>query len=111
MLHGSNPSETFASITQSLTALRQSAPDAQIIVIIPFGQYCARELKEAIEVHKKKDPSDTKVEIIDLGPAVAKTLAAKNGLMGFLHPNDRGAAYLAAKIIPRVISTLNPALK
>lgn len=106
-LHKSNPSDTFASIIQSLAALRKSAPDAQIILIIPFGQYYAKELQEAVAIHKKNHPTETKLAIIDLGPAVAKTLAAKNGLMGGLHPNDRGHAIFAAKIIPQLMTILN----
>ena len=106
-LHQSNPSDTFASIVQSLAALRRSARDAQIVVLIPFGQYYAKELKQAVEIHKKTHPADAKVAIIDLGPSVAKTLAAKNGLMGGLHPNDRGHATLAAKIIPQVMTILD----
>jgi lysophospholipase L1-like esterase len=105
-LHKSNPSDTLASIIQSLAALRKSAPDAQIIMIIPFGQYYARELKEAVAIHKKNHPADNKVSIIDLSPEVAKTLAAKNGLMGGLHPNDRGHAIFAAKIIPQMMMIL-----
>ncbi len=42
-LHKSNPSDAKASIIQSLAALRQSAPAVQIIVLIPFGQYYAKE--------------------------------------------------------------------
>ncbi|MCY2994540.1 MAG: SGNH/GDSL hydrolase family protein [Planctomycetota bacterium] len=110
-LHRSNPSDTFASIIQSLAALRKSAPDAQIILIIPFGQYYAKELKEAVAIHKTNHPADSKVVIIDLGPAVAKTLAAKNGLMGGLHPNDRGHAIFAAQIIPQVTALLNSTSK
>jgi lysophospholipase L1-like esterase len=108
-LHKSNPSDTLASIIQSLAALRKSAPDAQIILIIPFGQYYAKELKEAVAIHQKNHPTETKLAIIDLGPAVAKTLAAKNGLMGGLHPNDRGHAIFAAKIIPQLMTILNSA--
>jgi len=110
-LHKSNPSDTFASIIQSLAALRKSAPDAQIIVIIPFGQYYAKELKEAVAIHKKNHPAENKLAIIDLGSAVAKTLAAKNGLMGGLHPNDRGHALFAAQIIPQVMTILNSATR
>lgn len=105
-LHKSNPSDTFASIIQSLAALRISAPDAHIILIIPFGQYYAKELKQALAIHKQSHPTDTKVSFIDLGPSVAKTLAVKNGLMGGLHPNDRGHALFAAKIIPQVMMFL-----
>jgi lysophospholipase L1-like esterase len=110
-LHKSNPSDTFASIVESLAALRKTAPDAQIIVVIPFGQYYAKELKAAVEIHKQAHPADAKIAIIDLGPAVARTLAAKNGLMGGLHPNDRGHALFAAKIIPQVLAVLNSAAK
>ena len=91
-LHHSNPDDTFASIVRSLAALRKSSPSAQIIVIIPFGQYFASELKKAVEIHKKAHPKDKKIAIIDLGQAVAATLAEKNHLMGGLHPNERGHA-------------------
>ena len=103
-LHNSNRSDTLASIVQSLAALRTGAPDAEIIVLIPFGQYYAKELKEAVEIHKKAHAADAKIAIIDLGPSVARTLAAKNGLMGGLHPNDRGHAIFAAKIIPQIMT-------
>jgi len=105
-LHGSNPSDTAASIVQSLAVLRGSAPDAEIIILIPFGQYYAKELKEAVETHKKAHQADPKIAMIDLGPSVAKTLAAKNGIMGGLHPNDRGNATFAAQIIPQVLKLL-----
>ena len=106
-LHKSNPSDTLAGIVQGLAALRKSAPDAHIIVLIPFGQYYAKELKAAVEIHKKAHPTDNKIALIDLGPAVARTLGAKKGLMGGLHPNDRGHAIFAAKIIPQVMMILN----
>jgi lysophospholipase L1-like esterase len=106
-LHKSNLADTLASMIQSLAALRKSAPDAQIIVLIPFGQYYAKELYLAVEIHKADHPTDKKISLIDLGPAVARTLATKNGLFGGLHPNDRGHAIFAAQIIPRVITTLH----
>ena len=106
-LHRSNPSDTFASIVQSLAALRRSAPHAQIVVLIPFGQYYAKELKQAVEIYKKTHPADAEVAIIDLGSSVARTLAAKNGLMGGLHPNDRAHAICAAKIIPQMMTLLD----
>jgi hypothetical protein len=91
--------------------LRKSAPDVQIILIVPFGQYYARELRNAIEIHMANHPADAKVGVIDLGPAVAKTLATKNGLMGGLHLNDRGHAVFASQIIPQVMGILNSASK
>jgi len=38
---------------------------------------------------------------------VAKSLAAKNGVLGGLHPNDRGHAVFAAKIIPQKLGILS----
>ena len=106
ILHKSNPSDTAASITQCLAALRASAPNAQIIILIPFGQYFARELKDAVDARKKARPADAKIAIIDLGPEVAKNLEVPNGLMGGLHPNDRGHANFAAAIIPQMMKLL-----
>ena len=106
-LHKSNPSDTQASIIQSLAALRRSAPDAHIILLIPFGQYYVKELKQAVATHHQTHPSDKKLSLIDLGPTVARSLAPKNGLLGGLHPNDRGHALFAAKIIPQVLTILN----
>ncbi len=105
-LHKSNPSDTAASITQGLAALRASAPNAQIIILIPFGQYFAKELKDAVDARRKARPADAKIAIIDLGPEVAKNLEVANGLMGGLHPNDRGHANFAAAIIPQMMKLL-----
>jgi lysophospholipase L1-like esterase len=104
--HNSNPSDTRASMVQCLGALRQSAPNAHIVLLIPFGQYCATELKQAVQRHRQDHPTDHKVTIIDLGPDVAKTLSTTNGLLGGVHPNDRGHAIFAAEIIPQVISLM-----
>ena len=105
-IHNSSPSDAMASIVQSLAALRKSAPNAQIILLIPFGQYLKDELKQAVEIHRKSHPAENRMAVIDLGPGVAKSLAVKNGLMGGLHPNDRGHALFAARIIPQIITIL-----
>ena len=101
------PADVFASIVQSLAALRKSAPNAKIVLLIPFGQYCAKEIKDAVEAHKKSHLADSKVSIIDLGPGVANALAVKNGVLGGLHPNDRGHAIFAARIIPQLMTILS----
>lgn len=102
-LHKSNPGDTSASIAHCLAALRASAPNAQIIILIPFGQYFAKELKNAVDARKKARPADTRIAMIDLGPEVARNLEVPNGLMGGLHPNDRGHANFAAAIIPQIM--------
>ncbi len=104
-LHGSNASDTQASITQALAALRRSAPDAQIILLVPFNQAYGRELKVGIATHKKNHPADDKVALIDLGQDVKRALDAK-AVFGGLHPNDRGHANFAAQIIPQVLAIL-----
>jgi hypothetical protein len=48
---------------------------------------------------------DPRIAIIDLGPSV------KDGLRGGLHPNDRGYATFAAKIIPQMLTILNSGSK
>jgi lysophospholipase L1-like esterase len=40
---------------------------------------------------------------------VQAALAAKNGLLGGLHPNDRGHALFAAEIIPQILNILRSA--
>ncbi len=106
-LHKSNPSDTRASIAQSLLALRTAGPKAKIVLLIPFGQYYAKEIHEVVAAHKKKHAGDRQVFTIDLGVGVARNQAEKSGLMGSLHPNDRGHANFAAQIIPQLMTILN----
>jgi lysophospholipase L1-like esterase len=105
-LHKSNPSDTRASIAQSLVALRAAAPKAKIVFMVPFGQYFAKEIREAVEAYNSGHHEDGQVFTLDLGVGVARNLAEKKGLMGGLHPNDRGHANLAAEIIPQIITIL-----
>lgn len=106
ILHRSNKSDTCASMVQCLTALRKSAPKASIVMLIPFGQYYSKEIRNAVESHKKTHPDDKKIHVIDLGPGVAKALSVRKGALGGLHPNDRGHANFAVKIIPRLMRIL-----
>ncbi|HEX3994190.1 MAG TPA: SGNH/GDSL hydrolase family protein [Acetobacteraceae bacterium] len=105
-IHHADHGQTVASINQGLAAVRAAAPEAEIIVLVPFGQYYVSELKAAVEIRRNGPAKDRKIDVIDLGPGVAKNLAVKKGLMGGLHPNDRGNANFAAEIIPQVIRRL-----
>jgi len=96
-----------ASMTQALAALRRGAPDAHIIIIIPFNQTQNKALKAGVAAHKKAHAEDSKVSVIDLGPDVKRFLDVKEGVFGGLHPNDRGYANFAAQIIPQVIMIIN----
>ena len=114
-----DPSDTRAAITQGLAALRAAAPNAQIIVLIPFGQFYAKELHAAVQARRQAD--DRRVHVIDLGDGIRRALddrpnnpetvapgEARKALLGNLHPNDRGAAYLAALVTPQVLAILRP---
>ena len=91
-----------------ICALGALARNAQIIILIPFGQYCATDLKDAVDARKKAHPADTKIDVIDLGPGVARNLDYNEpqGLMGGLHPNDRGHANFAAAIIAQMVKLI-----
>ncbi|MDX9982261.1 MAG: SGNH/GDSL hydrolase family protein [Lentisphaeria bacterium] len=105
-LHKSNPSDTKASINQGLAALRSAAPNAQIVVLIPFGQYYAKDLKDAVAARQNAPEPDRRIALIDLGPSVARSIAGNGGVLGGLHPNDRGHANFAAAIIPQIARIL-----
>lgn len=103
-LRNSDTNDLVASIGQCLEALRAGAPGAHIVLIIPFGQFHAPVIKEAVAAYAKHHPSDRKLAVIDLGLEVARSLT---GVMGGLHPSDLGHANLAAKLIPQVMTILN----
>lgn len=105
ILHRSNPIDTRAAIVQGLAALRKSAPDAWIVVLVPFNQSCADELKKAVAFQRDNHPGD-KIAIIDLGADARNALSVLKGAYGGLHPNDRGCANFAAGIIPELILIL-----
>ena len=104
--HHSNKSDTRASMEQCLAALRQSAPDASIVMLVPFGQYFAKEIHAAVDKHKKAYPNDRKTHVIDLGSGVARALSVRKSALGGAHPNDRGHAIFAARIIPQLMRIL-----
>ena len=91
------------SVKLGLEALKKAAPPAKIIVIIPFGQYEADALRSAVQACESDDGASSNLRLIDLGPAVAKALE-KNGYWGGLHPNMRGHAMLAARILAQVVA-------
>ena len=100
-LSHSNAGDIQASITQSLTALRSAAPDALIYLIVPFGQYALKPLQDGLASYQASAPGDAKVFLIDLGKPVANALSA-NGYWSGLHPNLRGHAFFACKILTKI---------
>lgn len=100
-LSHANASDIQASITQSLAALRSAAPQAFIYLIVPFGQYALKPLQDGLAAYQASALDDKKVFLIDLGKSMANALAA-NGYWSGLHPNLRGHAVFAAKILSKM---------
>ena len=101
-----NASDVQASMSQCLFALRKAAPDARIVILIPFGQYKAKELYRAVNEFKTACPDQRRLSVIDLGQDAARALTVKKGYWGGLHPNPRAHATFAAKIVAQLMATL-----
>ena len=104
-----NSSDFEASIRQCLAVLRLAAPRAKIVIIIPFGQFGARDLKAAVQERLEK--GDNNISFIDLGPGIARALDSPSKPFGDLHPNAAGHAWCASLIIPRLFTILDLNLK
>lgn len=102
-LGNANPGDLQASVTQCLGALRAAAPRALIFVIVPFGQYAAQTLRSAVAAYQAAHTAERGITIIDLGEGVARGLGA-NGYWSGLHPNMRGHATFASRILPVVLA-------
>lgn len=100
-----NVSDVQASVTQCLAALRRAAPNAQIFVMIPFEQFEVLPLQAGVRAYQAAHPKDGKVAIIDLGKSVGRSLD-DNGYWGGVHPNMRGHAVFAARIVAEIQATL-----
>jgi lysophospholipase L1-like esterase len=98
-------SDVQASITQSLTALRRAAPNAQIFMIIPFEQFVVPQLQAGVLAYQNANLKDRKVTLIDLGKPAGRSLD-DNGYWGGVHPNIRGHAIFAARLVASIQSTL-----
>ena len=109
-IHPTDAEDVRASIYQSLVSLRKAAPEAQIVYIIPFGQYKAKDIYEMVGLYKKENPQDKKIAIIDLGPDAARSLTVKKGFWGGLHPNPRGHANFAVRIVASLMKILSASI-
>jgi lysophospholipase L1-like esterase len=101
----SNVSDTQASVTQCLTALRVAAPAAHIFVMIPFEQFEVPQLKAGVLAYQTAHPKDSKVAIIDLGKTAGRSLD-DNGYWGGVHPNMRGHAVFATRIVAHLLAAM-----
>ena len=119
-LSGSNTSDAQASVTQALTALRAAAPNATIVLMVPFtlnaitsasyATYIAA-LTAGVAAYKAANPSDSKVTLVNLGATVAATLT-QAGLYGAggVHPYAPGHAYVAPMATAALVKALTPSV-
>jgi hypothetical protein len=94
----SNLSDLQASITQALEALRIAAPNAKLVLMIPFEQFSAPTIKKAFAAYQTRHSTDHATYLIDLGPEAESALRGE-GYYGGVHPNMRGHAVFAARIL------------
>ena len=92
------------SIKEAVKALRRAAPLAKIVLIIPFGQYEAGVIKAGLAAYQSEQPLDHDVHLIDLGQTVAEGLVDK-GFWAGVHPNMRGHAVFASRILGSLFKT------
>ena len=114
-LSGASLSDTRASVTDALHALRIAAPKARVIVVVPPGihdpaiypngaQYVS-VLIQGIAEYQKLYGQDKHMTVIDLGPNVSRSLASPV-YGGQVHPNAAGHAFLASLLLSKIIACL-----
>ncbi len=104
-IHKTNDSDLKASMSQCLVALRGAAPAAHIVLLVPFGQYRVKELRETVRDYLAAHPEDHRLTLLDLGPEVARSLGA-NGYWGGLHPNPRAHATLGSQVTAHLMAVI-----
>jgi hypothetical protein len=114
-LQSSNTTDMENSIEGCLAALRAAAPNAYILVYVPFDLYdltimpngatYAADIKAAVSVYLSAHTSDTKTFTIDYGNGLAQTVGLLNGNTG-VHPNIQGHALISTYTIQTVLNKL-----
>lgn len=114
-LSGASLADMTASVAGCLAALRQAAPKAQIVVLVPPGLANTRiysrgsaaitALSEGVAAYRRLHRSDRRVALLDLGPSVANALASPT-FGGGVHPNAAGHAFLAPLVLQSLLSLL-----
>jgi hypothetical protein len=114
-LHLSNYTDLPASIEGGLSALRKAAPDAWIVVYVPFNLYSPtiyprgvqviNILKTSVDQYKLAHPRDKRTVLVDYGPEFSQTVVTAGG--GDIHPNLKGHELIAAHTTATVVEILS----
>lgn len=109
---GSSLSDTTASVTQCITALRGAAPSAKINVIVPFALYATAAvssgptyiaaIKAGFAAYQSANPTDTNVALIDFGSTFSAQLTSSLYGGAVVHGNSALQALEAARMIPKL---------
>ena len=121
-LSGAYAATAQASVTGALIVLRQAAPNALLLVVVPPGleskqiyPHAARyltALSNGVAAYQVTHRTDKRVVLLDLGPDVANALASP-AYGGGVHPHAAGHAFVAAQLLPGLLAQLGvrPAAK
>jgi len=116
VIAGSNVGDLEAGIPQCIAALRAAAPNALIVLVVPFGihnsaiyphgiKYC-EAFAAAIRAYRTAYPDDNRVFVKDFGVTVSNTLT--HGIYanpGGVHPSSAGHA-LAGSLLAAYCASL-----
>lgn len=97
-----------ASITQSITALRLAAPNAKILIQIPFGlqnlaKYPTTTYVAAIKAAVATHSSDANVFLLDFGVSLANKIQGVGFINGDgVHPLQTGHALVAPMVSQKI---------
>ena len=115
-LSGADLKDAQASVAGCLAALRRAAPQTWLLVLVPPGLYDAgvyphgtpyiAALKAGVGDYRKAHPADRRTVLVDLGPAVARSLASGPYGAG-VHPNTAGHAFLAPLVLQALLQYLH----
>lgn len=115
-LSGSDLGQMQASVSGAMAALRQAAPRARILLLVPPGLADTRiypqgpryieALRAGAAEYQKRYPAETSVQTLDLGVPVARALGSP-AYGGGVHPGAAGHAFLAPRLLQAVLSALS----
>lgn len=94
-----NSTDLTTAVSPLLTDLRTAAPNAQITVVIPFGQYASSQITSGFNSYQST--RDFRCYLLDPGTALQASLTAAGGTQDSLdgtHANAAGYALMAATL-------------
>jgi hypothetical protein len=104
MINGSSSTDLITAIQGCLTALRAAAPNAWLLMCVPFGMYYNSStyptyIKQGFNNYQAANPVDNKVALLDLGAGFSSMLNNSQYMNpGNVHPLQMGHALIAPAV-------------